>query len=122
MANVWDTGLLAHLGIRIIEHSAERVRGEMPIRDHFRNSAGSVHGGTLMAFADNVGAVGPAGMGLQSITLESKTNFFAAAKSGKLVGESTPLHKGRRTHVWQTRVTDEHGTLLSITIQTQLIL
>jgi len=122
MADTWNTGLLAHLGIRILEHSAERVRGEMPILDHFRNSAGSVHGGTLMAFADNVGAVGPAGMGLKSITLESKTNFFATAKSGKLLGEATPLHRGRRTHVWQTRVTDEHGALLSITIQTQLIL
>jgi 1,4-dihydroxy-2-naphthoyl-CoA hydrolase len=122
VANVWDTGLLAHLGIRILEHSSERVFGEMPILDHLRNSAGSVHGGTLMAFADSVGSVGPAAMGLKSITIESKTNFLAAATSGKLLGEATPLHKGKRTHVWQTRVTDEAGKLLSITIQTQLIL
>jgi acyl-coenzyme A thioesterase PaaI-like protein len=36
--------------------------------------------------------------------------------------EATPLHKGKRTHVWQTRVTDEDGKLLSLTIQTQVIL
>jgi len=45
-----------------------------------------------------------------------------AAKAGKLRAESTPLHKGRRTHVWQTRVTDEKGRLLSLTLQTQMIL
>ena len=36
--------------------------------------------------------------------------------------ESTPLHKGKRTHVWQTRITDANGKLLSLTIQTQVIL
>ena len=55
-------------------------------------------------------------------TLESKTNFFAAATAGKLRAESTALHKGKRTHVWQTRVTDDSGRLLSLTIQTQMIL
>lgn len=121
MPNAWETGLLAHLGIRILEHNAERVLGEMPILEHLKNSAGTVHGGTLMAFADNVGAVGPAGLGLKSITIESKTNFFAPASSGKLIGEATPLHRGKRIQVWQTRVTDESGKLLAVTIQTQLI-
>ena len=36
--------------------------------------------------------------------------------------ESTPLHRGKRTMVWQTRVTDETGRLLSLTIQTQMVL
>src|SRR5467141_3890088 len=86
--------------------------------DHYR----AVHGGTLMAFADTIGAVGTSAMGLKTATLESKTNFFAAATAGKLRAESTALHKGRRTHVWQTRVTDDSGRLLSLTIQTQMIL
>jgi len=42
--------------------------------------------------------------------------------AGKLRAESTALHKGKRTHVWQTRVTDDSGRLLSLTIQTQMIL
>ena len=41
---------------------------------------------------------------------------------GVVRAESTPLHKGKRTHVWQTRVTDAAGKLLSLTIQTQVIL
>jgi uncharacterized protein (TIGR00369 family) len=62
----------------------------------------------------------PAGAG--TTTMESKTNFFAGARAGTVRAESTPLHRGKRTMVWQTRVTDETGRLLSLTIQTQMVL
>lgn len=122
MIDQWNTGLMAHLGMRILEVAAERVVGELEIGEHLKTTTGAVHGGTLMAFADTIGAVGTSAMGLKTATLESKTNFFAAATAGKLRAESTALHKGRRTHVWQTRVTDDSGRLLSLTIQTQMIL
>jgi 1,4-dihydroxy-2-naphthoyl-CoA hydrolase len=122
-------GLAKHLGMQFIETTPERVIAELEIREQVSTLGGSIHGGTLMALADTAGAVGtlsfleknPAA-GKGTATLESKTNFFAAARSGKVRAESTPLHKGRRTHVWQTRVTDESGKLLSLTIQTQMIL
>jgi uncharacterized protein (TIGR00369 family) len=98
------------------------VVAELDWRPELATIGGAVHGGTLMALADTAGAAGTAAMGLRTATLESKTNFFAAATAGKLRAESTALHKGRRTHVWQTRVTDERGKLLSLTIQTQMIL
>lgn len=60
--------------------------------------------------------------GATTATLESKTNFFAAGRSGVVRAEATPLHKGRRTHVWQTRITDESGRMLSLTLQTQMVL
>jgi len=75
--------------------------------------------------ADTIGAAGTVvnlEPGQNTATLESKTNFFAAAFKGVVRAESTPLHKGKRTHVWQTRVTDANGKLLSLTIQTQVIL
>jgi uncharacterized protein (TIGR00369 family) len=62
------------------------------------------------------------GPGQSTATLESKTNFFAAAFEGVVRAESTPLHRGKRTHVWQTRITDANGKLLSLTIQTQVVL
>ena len=113
------------LGLRLIETGPDRVVAEFEIRDDLRTWGGAVHGGTLMAVADTVGAVAtainlPAQAG--TTTLESKTNFFAAGRAGKLRVESTPLHRGKRTHVWQTRVTDESGRLLSLTIQTQMVL
>jgi 1,4-dihydroxy-2-naphthoyl-CoA hydrolase len=118
----WNVGLMAHLGMRFVEVGADRVVAELELRDELTTVGGAVHGGTLMALADTVGAAGTAAMGLRTATLESKTNFFAAALRGKIRAESTALHKGKRTHVWQTRVTDETGRLLSLTIQTQMIL
>jgi uncharacterized protein (TIGR00369 family) len=118
----WNVGLMSHLGMRFVEVGPDRVVAELDVRGELATIGGAVHGGTLMALADTAGAAGTASMGLRTATLESKTNFFAAATAGKLRAEATALHKGRRTHVWQTRVTDDGGRLLSLTIQTQMIL
>ena len=117
-----NLGLARHLGMRFIEATAERVVAEIEIREEVCTLGGAIHGGALMALADTVGAVGTLATGAKTATAESKTNFFAAARAGKVRAEATPLHKGKRTHVWQTRVTDESGRLLSLTIQTQMIL
>ena len=113
------------LGIRFVEVTRDRVVAELTIRDDLRTVGGSLHGGTLMAFADTVGATAtalnlPPGAG--TTTLESKTNFFAAGRQGVIRAESVPLHRGKRTMVWQTRMTDESGRLLAQTIQTQMVL
>jgi uncharacterized protein (TIGR00369 family) len=118
----WNVGLMAHLGMRFVEVGPDKVIAELEVREELGTVGGALHGGTLMALADTVGAAGTAAMGLRTATLESKTNFFSAALRGKVRAESTALHKGKRTHVWQTRVTDETGRLLSLTIQTQMIL
>ena len=113
------------LGIRFVEVGPERVVAELTYREDLTTIGGSLHGGTLMALADTVGATAtvlnlPAGA--TTTTLESKTNFMAAARAGVVRAESTPLHRGRSTMVWQTRVTDESGRLLSVTTQTQMVL
>ncbi len=125
MAQQWRGTLVELLGIEFVELTKERVVATLAIRDELRTVGGALHGGTLMAFADTVGAVAtvlnlPAGAG--TTTLESKTNFFAAGRSGTVRAECTPLHRGKRTQVLQTRVTDEAGRLLSLTIQTQMVL
>ena len=113
------------LGARFVSLDPDRVVAELTIRDDLRTVGGALHGGTLMAFADTVGAaatiVNLTG-GATTTTLESKTNFFAAGRLGVVRAEATPLHKGRRTQVWQTRIIDESGRLLSLTLQTQMVL
>lgn len=121
----WNTGLVAHLGIEFGEVGRDRVVATLKVRGELLTTTGTVHGGTLMAFADTIGAAAtmlnlPTGAG--TTTIESKTNFFAGARAGTVRAESTPLHRGKRTMVWQTRVTDETGRLLSLTIQTQMVL
>jgi uncharacterized protein (TIGR00369 family) len=121
----WNKGLFAHLGIEFVTVEKDRVVATLKIRPELMTITEVVHGGTLMAFADTIGAAGTAANlapGQNTATIESKTNFFAACRSGVLRAEATPLHKGKRTHVWQTRITDENGKLLSLTTQTQMIL
>lgn len=117
--------LSALLGARFVEVGPDAVVAELEIRDELRTFGGALHGGALMALADTVGAVATAvnlGADAGTTTLESKTNFFAAGRAGKVRATATPLHRGKRTHVWQTRITDDAGRLLSLTIQTQMVL
>lgn len=114
------------LGLRFVEASPDRVVAELDYREALTTVGGSLHGGTLMALADTVGAAAtvlnlpPGAAG--TTTIESKTNFLAAARSGTVRAEATPLHRGRQTMVWQTRVTDRTGRLVSLTVQTQMVL
>lgn len=115
----------ALLGIRFRAATPERIEAEMEVRADLCTLPGIGHGGALMAFADTLGAYGAAlnlPEGASTTTLESKTNFFAPAKQGAtLRGESTPLHVGGRTMVWQTRIHDR-DTLLALVTQTQMVL
>ena len=114
------------LGMRITAASPERVTAELVIRDELCTVPAVAHGGALMAFADSLGATATVlnlRDGATTTTLESKTNFFAPAPAGStVIGECTPLHRGRRTMVWQTRLTNESGRLLAIVTQTQMVL
>jgi 1,4-dihydroxy-2-naphthoyl-CoA hydrolase len=121
----WNVGLVAHLGIEFVEVTADRVVARLSVTEKLLTTTGVVHGGTLMAFADTVGAAGTVANlaeGQRTATLESKTNFISGCKSGVIQAVATPIHKGRRTQVWETRITDEGGKLLSVTTQTQMIL
>jgi len=114
------------LGIEIVSAAADRIVGRMTVRDDLCTRPAVLHGGAIMAFADTLGAVGtianlPEGAG--TTTIESKTNFVAPALVGtQILGEATPLHRGRRTMIWQTRVTNPEGRLIALVTQTQLVL
>lgn len=114
------------LGIRLLSAAPECVTAEMTVREELCTSPAVLHGGALMAFADTLGACAtlinlPAGAG--TTTIESKTNFLAPAPAGTIVkGECSAIHRGRRTMVWQTRVTNPAGRLLAIVTQTQMVL
>jgi uncharacterized protein (TIGR00369 family) len=121
----WNTGLVKHLGIEFVEVTPDRVVARLKVDERLMTVTGTIHGGTLMAFADTIGAAGTVANlaeGQRTATLESKTNFIAGCRSGVVQAEAKPIHKGKRTHVWETRITDESGKLLSITTQTQMIL
>ncbi|HEY5166506.1 MAG TPA: PaaI family thioesterase [Pseudolabrys sp.] len=114
------------LGMKVTHVSPERVCAELVMRAELNNRFGIMHGGAIMALADNIG--GTATManlkdGQSTTTVESKTNFFAAIPIGDTAyAECTPLHRGRSTMVWQTRITRGDGRLCALVTQTQLVL
>jgi 1,4-dihydroxy-2-naphthoyl-CoA hydrolase len=116
----------ALMGIRFTAASRERVVAELTVREELCTRPQVLHGGALMALADTLGAAAtvlnlPAGA--TTTTIESKTNFLAAAPLGTTVtGECLPLHRGRRTMVWQTTIRSPEGRAIGMVIQTQLVI
>lgn len=114
------------IGLKITSVTPERVTAELPVRPDLCTSPAILHGGAVMAFADTLGAVATVASlapGHSTTTIESKTNFFAAIPAGETaLAETTPLHRGKTTMVWQTRITRADGRLAAIVTQTQLVL
>jgi 1,4-dihydroxy-2-naphthoyl-CoA hydrolase len=115
------------MGVIFTHAELDKVVATMVVREDLCTVGHAIHGGAVMAFADSVGAAAtvinlpPDAKG--TTTLESKTNFVGAAKAGTTVtATATPIHLGRRTHVWQTRLETGEGRLVAIITQTQMIL
>jgi 1,4-dihydroxy-2-naphthoyl-CoA hydrolase len=128
MSNLADTMPFAKLmGVNVVEASAERVVGELVVRDELCTAGGILHGGAVMAFADSLGAIGgflalPEGA-VGTTTIESKTNFLGAAKVGVTVrGETIAVHRGKTTSVWQTKIDTVDGKSVALVTQTQMVL
>jgi len=113
------------MGLKSVDVTRDRVVAEVVVREELTNRNGGLHGGAVIGIADNLGGTAtfvnmPAGAG--TTTIESKTNFFAAVPAGDTIrAECTPLHRGRTTMVWQTRIIRGDGRLAAIVTQTQLI-
>jgi uncharacterized protein (TIGR00369 family) len=114
------------MGVEIMSAEKDKVRAQIVVRPDLCTAGNIMHGGAIMAFADALGAIGtvlniPREAG--TTTIESKTNFISAAREGATIqAESVPLHVGKKTCVWQTRITREDGKLIAIVTQTQMVL
>ena len=114
------------MGVTLVRVEPDIVVATMLVRPDLCTSGRILHGGAHMAFADTLGAVGTfvnLVPGKRTTTVESSTKFIAGAKEGSTVtGESTALHRGRTTMVWQTRISSDEGKLCALVTQTQLVL
>jgi len=115
----------AELGISIVEGTPDRVVAVADWREERCTAGGALHGGYLMACVDTVGALNaflnlPEGA-VGTTTIESKTNFVGAVRSGQIIITATPVHAGRTTVVIQTDVT-AGDKLVTRSTQTQAVL
>ncbi len=115
------------MGVTFTEAERDRVVARMLVRPDLCTLHHTIHGGAVMAFADSVGAAATV-LNLPddakgTTTIESKTNFIGGAKEGTtVIAIATPIHRGRRTQVWQTRLETEEGKLVAVVTQTQMVL
>ena len=115
------------LGIEVTSAEKERIVGTLTVSEAICTTGKIMHGGAIMAFADTLGAVGaflnlPEGA-KATTTIESKTNFLGPALLGATItGECTPVHIGRRTSVWQTKITTAEGKSVGLVTQSQMVL
>ena len=114
------------MGMKITHLSKDKVEAEIVVREELNNRFGAMHGGAVMALADNLGGTATFANlpeGGRTATIESKTNFFAPIPVGDTAhAECTPLHRGRTTMVWQTRITRNDGRLCALVTQTQIVI
>ncbi|MEO1043895.1 MAG: PaaI family thioesterase [Pseudomonadota bacterium] len=127
-ANLADAMPLARLlGVAVSRAGPQEIIGTLHVREDLCTAGDGVHGGTVMAFADSLAAIGaflnlPEGA-TGTTTIESKTNFVGRAASGiTLTGISTPVARGKRLSVWQTRIETDQERLVALVTQTQLVL
>jgi uncharacterized protein (TIGR00369 family) len=116
--------LATTLGIELMSAEKDRVVGTLTVREELTTGGHILHGGAFMTLADSLGAIGAVlnlRDGTRTTTLESKTNFLGSARVGETItAEATPLHVGRRSSVWQTRISNADGKLLALVTQTQM--
>ena len=114
------------LGVVFTQVSEDRVEAEMFVREDLSNPHGICHGGALMSFADTTGAIATVvniPRDATTATMESKTNFLRGGPTGEtLRAIATPVHKGRRTHVWRTEILSENDKLVAVVTQTQMVI
>ena len=112
-------------GVELISATAERVEGQLAWSPERCTAAGILHGGAIMTLADSLGAICAflnLEPGQNTSTIESKTNFFRAVRSGSVHAVSELLHRGRATIVVQTDVRDDDGKRVALVTQTQAVL
>ena len=126
LLQTYEMPLARMMGVVFTHADPDRVVAKMDVRPDLCTLTNRIHGGTIMALADTVGAAATIinlPDGATTTTVESKTNFVSSAKEGTTVtAEASPVHKGRRTQVWTTRITREDGKLIAQVTQTQLVI
>lgn len=105
------------LGLRFVRVSADEIAAEMTVDEKHLQPFGLVHGGVYAGMVETLCSVGAAmssqAEGKNVVGLENSTTFLRATRSGTLHGSATPLTRGRRTQVWETRIEDDEGNLLA---------
>jgi 1,4-dihydroxy-2-naphthoyl-CoA hydrolase len=122
----FGVNLPSHLGIEFVEIGPDYLKARMPVDERTKQPFGILHGGASVALAETVGSTA-AGLVVdrtrfRCVGQEINANHVRAASSGWVYGVARPAHLGRRSHVWEIRITDEQDRLVCISRLTMAVL
>jgi len=118
--------MIEHLGIEYIEISEERIVAKMPVDERTIQPMKRLHGGATMALAESVGSAGSSTLvdleKFAVLGVEISGSHIATTRENEVFGIGTLVYKGKTSHVWEIRVEDKMGTLISLCRLTNRIL
>lgn len=113
------------MGVKMILATKDRLEAELLVTPDHCTIPATLHGGAMMAFADNLGGIGAVlnmPEGSTTSTIESKTNFLRPVPVGETAkAVTTPVNLGRTLQLWKTEIFREDGKLAAVVTQTQII-
>ncbi len=111
--SIWDM-----LAITLVSAEKDRVVATMPIGPQHRQQVGYLHGGVSVVLAESVASLGTAlnidASKQMAFGLEINANHLRPKRDGQLTAVATPVHRGRTTHVWDIRISDENDKLVCV--------
>jgi 1,4-dihydroxy-2-naphthoyl-CoA hydrolase len=113
-----DRGMATTIGIELITLTPDKVVATMPVDHRTQQPFGLLHGGASAALAETAASLG-AFLNIDpekqaAVGLELNANHLRAKKDGIVTATATPIHRGRRTHVWEIRIEDESNRLVCV--------
>jgi len=118
--------LMETLKIHYTDIGEDFVTAEMPVNSAVHQPAGLLHGGANVALAESLGSMGSFIMlqdpSIGVVGIEVNANHIKSVKSGTVTGRAVIVHKGRSTHVWEIKITNEANEILSICRLTNMII
>jgi 1,4-dihydroxy-2-naphthoyl-CoA hydrolase len=111
--------LVSHLGIEYVEVGPNFLVARMPVDARTQQPFGLLHGGASVALAESLGSMASFlcfddPQTQQPVGVEINANHLRSVRSGYVYGRCVPLHVGRRSHVWEIRLSDEAGKLVCV--------
>lgn len=110
--------LAEQLEIEFFDSDENRLSARMPVNDKTRQPFGYLHGGASLALAETVASSGSyllADPEKETVFgVQVSSNHVASVKEGVVIATATLIHKGRHTHIWDVRITDEAGKNVSL--------
>ena len=118
--------LMETLQIEFTEVGDDFITAKMPVNSKVHQPAGILHGGATAALAETVGSCASAFFtrekGKIVKGIELSINHLKSKKEGTVYATAKAIHRGRTTHLWQIKVVDEDGNLISLCKITNIVL